>query len=86
MGATIVGGGASFQKATFEGAILIDATLSGNFQLVNISGARLEGADLSAIARDNLASCYFKDPPTYDARTKFPPGFDPAERAWRRIE
>jgi uncharacterized protein YjbI with pentapeptide repeats len=85
-GATLTGGGASFQNATFEKAILIDATLSGNFQLVNFSGARLEGADLSAIAGNNLASCYFKEPPTYDARTKFPAGFDPVERSWRRVK
>jgi uncharacterized protein YjbI with pentapeptide repeats len=85
-GATLAGGGSSFQNASFEKAILIDATLLGNFQLVNISSARLEGADLSAIARDNLASCYFKEPPTYDTRTKFPPGFDPVERLWRRVE
>ena len=85
-GATLTGGGASFQNATFEKAILIGATLSGNFQLVNFSGARLEGADLSAIAGNNLASCYFKEPPTYDARTKFPAGFDPVERSWRRVK
>jgi hypothetical protein len=85
-GATLTGGGASFQNATFEKAILIGATLSGNFQVVNFSGARLEGADLSAIAGNNLASCYFKEPPTYDARTKFPAGFDPVERSWRRVK
>jgi uncharacterized protein YjbI with pentapeptide repeats len=85
-GATLAGGAASFQGASFEGAILVGAKLIGNFQSVNISGARLEAADLSAIGREDLASCYFKDPPTYDARTKFPRGFDPAERLWRRVE
>jgi type II secretory pathway pseudopilin PulG len=85
-GATLIGGSSSFQQASFEDAILIGAKLSGSFQLVNISGARFEGADLSAIAHDDLASCYFKDPPTYDAKTKFPPGFDPADRSWRRVE
>jgi uncharacterized protein YjbI with pentapeptide repeats len=84
--ATLIGGSASFQRASFEEAILIGAKLSGNFQGANLSGARLEAADLSAIAGDDLASCYFKEPPTYDARTKFPPGFDPVERLWRRIE
>ncbi len=84
--ATLIGGSGSFQIASFEEAILIGAKLSGNFQGVNISGARLEAADLSAIARDDLASCYFKDPPTYDARTKFPPGFDPVDGSWRRVE
>ena len=74
-----------FQRGSFEDASLIDARLSGSFQSVNLSGARLEAADLSAIARDDLASCYFKVPPTYDARTKFPPGFDPVERSWKRV-
>lgn len=85
-GTTLVGVGSSFQLASFEDAILIGATLSGSFQVVNLSGARLEAADLSAIARDDLASCYFKEPPTYDARTDFPPGFDPVELLWRRVE
>ena len=84
--ATLSGEGGSFQVATFEEAILIGAKLSGNFQSVNISGAKFEAADLSAIDRDHLASCYFKDPPTYDARTKFPPGFDPDGHSWRRVE
>lgn len=84
--ATLIGGSASFQHASFEDAILIGAKLSGNFQGVNISGARLEAADLSAIAGDDLASCYFKEPATYNARTKFPTGFDPVERSWRRVE
>jgi uncharacterized protein YjbI with pentapeptide repeats len=85
-GATLIGGDSSFQLASFDEATLIGATLSGSFQRVNISGARLEAADLSAIAPNDLASCYFKDPPTYDARTKFPPGFDPVERSWRRVD
>jgi uncharacterized protein YjbI with pentapeptide repeats len=84
--ATLAGGGASFQGASFEGAILVGAKLIGDFEGVNISGARFEAADLSAIGRDDLAGCYFKEPPTYDAGTKFPPGFDPAERSWRRVE
>lgn len=85
-GATLSGGPASFQGASFEGAVLVGATLSGSFQAVNLSGARFEAADLSMIAGNDLASCYFKEPPTYDARTKFPPGFDPVERLWRRVE
>jgi uncharacterized protein YjbI with pentapeptide repeats len=85
-GATLVGGPTSFQGASFEDAVLVGAKMSGNFQLVNISGARFEAADLTAIRSDDLASCYFKEPPSYDARTKFPPGFDPVERAWRRVE
>jgi uncharacterized protein YjbI with pentapeptide repeats len=85
-GATLFGGSGSFQTASFEEAILIDAKLSGSFQVVNISSARFEAADLSAIAHDDLASCYFKEPPTYDDKTRFPPGFDPVDRSWRRVE
>ena len=85
-GATLAGEGSSFQGATFEGTNLIGAKLTGNFQVVNFSGAKLEAADLSAIDRGNLASCYFKVPPTYDAKTKFPAGFDPDEHLWKRVE
>ena len=85
-GATLIGGPSSFQGASFEDAILIDARLSGSFQSVNLSGAKFDAADLSAIAGDDLASCYLKNPPTYDARTKFPPGFDPVERLWKRVD
>jgi hypothetical protein len=74
MRATLTRGLASFQSASFEEAILVGATLSRTYERVNISGARLEAADLSAIAHDDLASCYFKEPPTYDARTKFSAG------------
>lgn len=85
-GAALIGESASFQSATFEGATLIGATLSGNFQTANISGAKFEDADLSAIDASNLGSCYFNDPPTYNAHTKFPTGFNPAERLWRRVD
>jgi uncharacterized protein YjbI with pentapeptide repeats len=85
-GAALAGDGSSFQGAAFEGTILIGAKLSGNFQSVNISGAKFEGADLSEIDRDNLVSCYFQNPPTFNARTKFPSGFDPEENLWRRLE
>ena len=84
--ATLTGGSASFQGASFEDALLLGATLSGNFQNVNLSGARLESANLTAIDGSNLASCHFKVPPTFDARTKFPIGFDPVEQLWRRVE
>jgi uncharacterized protein YjbI with pentapeptide repeats len=84
-GAVLEGGGSSFQASSFENATLIGARLVGSFQLANISGARFEGADLSAIDSNSLESCYFKDPPTYDGQTRFPPGFDPAANLWRRI-
>jgi uncharacterized protein YjbI with pentapeptide repeats len=84
-GAELSGGGASFQKSSFENATLIRSRLSGSFQSVNLSGTRLEGANLSALRSEDLASCYFKDPPTYDRQTTFPAGFDPAKKLWRRV-
>ncbi len=85
-GATLTGGPGSFQSASFEDAILVGAKLVGSFQAANISGAKLQGADISAINCDDLASCYFNSPPTYNAETMFPEGFDPTEQLWRRAE
>lgn len=84
--AILTGGGASFQSASFEDANLTGATLSGDFQAANINGAKFEAADLTAIVADDLANCVFKDPPTYSAATRFPAGFDPVQRMWRRVE
>lgn len=84
--ATLVGGLGSFQGASFEDAILIGATMSGNFQNANLSGARLQNANLVAIDCANLARCYFKVPPSYDSRTSFPVGFDPEEHLWQRVD
>ncbi len=83
--AKLTGGPASFQQASFEEATLVDAVLVGNFQRVNLNGAKLNGADLSGIAGSDLETCYFKDPPTYNAQTKFPTGFDPAQQQWRKV-
>ena len=83
-GAVLTGGGVSFQASSFENATLIGARLTGSFQGANISGAHVEGADLSALDGNSLASCYFKDPPTYDGQTKFPAGFAPPAQLWRR--
>jgi uncharacterized protein YjbI with pentapeptide repeats len=85
-GATLAGGPSSFQNASFEDAILVGATLVGSFQVANISGAKFQGADISAINCDDLASCYFDTPPSYNAETKFPTGFDPMEQLWQRTE
>jgi uncharacterized protein YjbI with pentapeptide repeats len=82
--AVLSGVGSSFQLASFEDATLVGAKLVGSFQLVNISRARFEGADLSALMRDSLESCYFKEPPTYNRQTRFPLGFDPATNSWRQ--
>ena len=84
--ATLSGGSASFQLASFEDAVLVRAKLSGNFQGANLSGTQFQAADLSAIDPDNLASCYFKVPPSYDGRTLFPVGFDPFDCLWKRVE
>ncbi|MCC7336751.1 MAG: pentapeptide repeat-containing protein [Pirellulaceae bacterium] len=84
--ATLTGTAASFHGASFEDATMVGARLSGSFQGASISGARLEGADLSAVDSDDLASCCFDKPPTYDAKTKFPQGFDPVEQFWQSSE
>lgn len=84
-GAILTGGSGSFQGSSFENATLVDARLAGSFQLVNLSGARFEGADLSALESESLTSCYFKDPPTYNGQTKFPAGFDPQAQLWKRV-
>jgi uncharacterized protein YjbI with pentapeptide repeats len=83
-GAVLSGAGSSFQVSSFENATLVGTRLAGSFQLVNISGAHFEGADLTALDRQSLESCYFKDAPTYNTQTQFPAGFDPAANAWRR--
>ena len=83
--AKLTGGPASFQQASFEEATLVDAVLVGSFQRVNLNGAKLSGADLSGIASSDLETCYFKQPPTYNAQTKFPAGFNPAQQQWRKV-
>jgi uncharacterized protein YjbI with pentapeptide repeats len=82
--AVLTGGPSSLQRCSFEDAALVRARLAGSFQAVNISGARFEGADLSALGAADLASCYFQEAPTYDDQTAFPAGFDPEEHMWRR--
>lgn len=84
-GAVLSGIGTSFQLASFEDATLVGTTLVGSFQGVNISAARFEGADLSALSSNSLESCYFKEPPTYNRQTRFPLGFDPAANLWQRV-
>lgn len=84
--AKLTGGVNSFQQATFEDANLLDAVLVGSFQRVNLSGATLQGADLSGIESTDLETCYFKQPPTYNAETKFPAGFDPVQQQWRKLD
>lgn len=88
-GATISGGASALQRATFQDACLVDAVIrcsGAAFQMVNIDGTQFEGADLSALDSSSLASCHFKNPPTYDSRTKFPIGFSPVEQLWKRTQ
>jgi uncharacterized protein YjbI with pentapeptide repeats len=87
-GATLTGGGSSFQASTFQGAKLIGARINcsgASFQAVNIDDAQFQGADLSALDPGSLESCHFNTPPTYDDKTRFPNGFDPAAQGWNRI-
>ena len=87
-GAVLTGSGTSFQGASLEGAKLIGARVvcsEVSFGGVHIDGVQFQGADLSMIDRSSLESCYFKTPPNYDEKTRFPPGFDPVRQHWTRV-
>ncbi|TWT36663.1 Pentapeptide repeats (8 copies) [Posidoniimonas corsicana] len=88
--ATLTGGSASFQGASFSRANLtgarINVSATSAFQQVNLTAAQCQGADLSALDSQSLASCYFDDPPTYDGQTRFPAGFNPREQGWELVE
>ena len=87
--ATLTGSGSSFQLASFRNANLTGATITGpniSFQAVDLDSAKFEHADLSAIAAADLAACYFSTPPTYNANTRFPTGFDPVAVGWKLTE
>ena len=87
-GAVLTGGGGSFQGANFQRAKLFGARIvcpkATAFSAVIIDSTQFQGADLSAISARALESCYFEIPPSYDANTKFPSGFDPLEQLWNR--
>ena len=83
-GAILRGGRASFQGASFENATLIGGTLIGDFQTANFSGTRFEDADLSRIPARHLSTVHFNVPPTFNANTKFPVGFDP--KPWTQVD
>ena len=88
-GATLVGGPSSCQGSTFQGATLIGTRIvcsGASFQAVNIDAANFRHADLSTLEAESLKSCYFKTPPTYDDKTRFPKGFDASLEGWRRVE
>jgi uncharacterized protein YjbI with pentapeptide repeats len=70
-------GEASLQGASFKGARLYGADLRG----AQLMKAKLTGADLSSavLAGANLAGA------TYDAKTRFPEGFDPDTHGLLRV-
>ena len=86
-GAVLTGSFGSFQGASFAAAKFQGTQFQGSevaFHAVNIDGAQFQGADLTALKRGDLESCYFQTPPTYDAQTRFPEGFDPLLNSWKR--
>jgi hypothetical protein len=86
-GAVLEGGALSFMGATFQRARLIGARVAGSgdsFQDVDIDAANFRAADLSALASESLKSCFFQTPPLYDAKTKFPFGFNPIDQGWKK--
>ena len=81
-GAALTG---NLQGVSLQNAKCIGARINGSFQGANIDAAQFQNADLSAIRGEDLASCYYKTPPTYDANTKFPDRFDPIEYGWKKV-
>lgn len=90
---------ATFESADLSGAVLtgnlqgvslrnakcVGTTIDGSFQGANIDAALFQNADLSGIRSEDLASCYFDAPPTYDVNTKFPDRFDPIAHGWKKV-
>lgn len=76
----------NFQGVSLKDAKCTGATITGSFQGANIDGAQFESADVSGIRGEDLASCYFVTPPTYDAKTKFPDGFNPVQNGWKQSD
>jgi uncharacterized protein YjbI with pentapeptide repeats len=91
---------ATFENADLSGAVLsgslqgvslrkakcVGTTINGSFQGANIGAAQFQNADLSAVRSEDLGSCYFDAPPTYDANTKFPDRFDPVTHGWKKTD
>ena len=76
----------NFQVMSLANASCVGTTIKGSFQGVNIDATQFQQADLSAISRNSLESCFFDTPPVYDARTKFPEDFDPTANGWKRAQ
>jgi uncharacterized protein YjbI with pentapeptide repeats len=80
-GASLTG---NLQGMSLRKAKCIGARINGSFQSVNIDAAQFQQADLSAISHQDLASGYYETPPTYNAKTSFPDGFDPNAHGWKK--
>jgi hypothetical protein len=47
--------------------------------------ASMSSVRISAgVSLRSVPSCYFDTPPTYNANTKFPNGFDPVGNGWKK--
>ena len=75
----------NLQGISLKHAVCVGTTIVGSFQGARIDAVQFQMADLTGINNRNLASCYFEDPPTYDAETTFPEGFDPAANGWSEV-
>jgi uncharacterized protein YjbI with pentapeptide repeats len=80
-GAVLTG---NLQGVSLRNAKCVGTAINGSFQGANIDGAQFQNADLSSIGSNNLQSCYFEVPPTYDAKTSFPQGFNPVTVGWKK--
>jgi hypothetical protein len=77
------------QMSNFENAQLTNTTLVGtSFQAVSLNNTQFQECYLSTVRANDLASSKFETstPPRYDAATKFPEDFDPADHGWQLIE
>lgn len=81
--------GSAMQMSNFDDAHLTNTTLVGtSFQAVSLNNTQFQECDLSSVRANDLASSKFETstPPRYDAATKFPEDFDPADHGWQLIE
>jgi uncharacterized protein YjbI with pentapeptide repeats len=81
--------GPAMQMANFDDAHLTRTTLIGtSFQAVSLNNTEFKECDLSTVRANDLASSKFEaaTPPRYDAATKFPEDFDPADHGWQLIK
>lgn len=89
---------ATFENADLSNAVLtgnlagislrnakcVGTTINGSFQGANLDAVQFQNADLSSIRSEDLGSCYFDAPPTYDANSKLPDRFDPIGHGWKK--